>query len=164
MHFCLKELRNIVHIFQCKEVKSDGALTPPPLSKAQLRLLPLLQQPIPVAMSIIAEYCHENKLRLLDLYTQMDRDKDWLVSRDEVRKIVRSNNIPLTDAQLEAMIIALDADNNDQLDYSEFAHGVEAYKIDKRSVFSMVSIQDTKVDFKTMQIYFSNCTSVHCQY
>lgn len=118
--------------------------TPPPLSKAQQRLLPLLQQPIPVALSIIAEYCHENKLRLLDLYKEIDKDKDWLISRNEVRKIIKANQIPLTDAQLEDMIIALDVDNNDQLDYRELAQGVEAYKIDERLV---------DFPFKNFQMY-----------
>ncbi len=108
--------------------------TPPPLSKAQMQLLPLLQQPIPVALSIIAEHCHKNKLRLLDLYKQIDKDKDWQISREEFRKVVRDNKIPLTDAQLEVMIIGLDADDNDKLDYRELAQGVEAYKIDDRLV------------------------------
>ena len=97
-----------------------------------MRLLPLLQQPIPVALAIIAEYCYERKLRLLDLYTEIDKNKDWLISRDEVRKIVDDNKIPLSKAQLEALIIALDVDNNDQLDYKELAQGVEAYRVDER--------------------------------
>ena len=115
-----------------KEIEPHVIPTPPPLTKAQMKLLPLLQQPIPVALSIIAEYCHQHKLRLLDLYTQMDKDKDWLITREEVRKIVKDNEIPLAEAQLEDMIIALDVDNNDQLDYRELAQGVEAYKIDER--------------------------------
>ena len=68
----------------------------------------------------------------MDLYTQIDKDKDWLISREEVRKIVKSNKIPLTEAQLEDLIIALDVDNNDQLDYRELAQGVEAYRVDER--------------------------------
>ena len=111
--------------------------TPPKLTKSQMRLLPLLQQPIPVALSIIAEYCYEHRLRLLDLYTEIDKNKDWLISRDEVRKIVQDNKIPLTKAQLEALIIALDVDNNDQLDYKELAQGVEAYRVDERWVFHL---------------------------
>ena len=97
-----------------------------------MRLLPLLQQPLPVALSIIAEYCHNHKLRLLDLYSQIDKDKNWQISREEFRKLIINNKIPLTSAQLEDMIIALDVNNNDQLDYKELAQGVEAYHIDER--------------------------------
>ena len=85
-----------------------------------------------MALSILAEYCYNKKLRLMDLYTQIDKDKDWLISREEVRKIVKRNEIPLTEAQLEDLIIALDVDNNDQLDYRELAQGVEAYRVDER--------------------------------
>ena len=122
----------LFHFLSFQDSEPNVTQTPPKLTKSQMRLLPLLQQPMPVALSIIAEYCYVNKLRLLDLYAQIDKDKNWLISRDEVRKIVHENKIPLTEAQLEAMIIALDVDNNDQLDYRELAQGVEAYRVDER--------------------------------
>ena len=109
--------------------------TPPPLSKAQMQLLPLLQQPIPVALSILAEYCVTNRLRLLDLFVQIDKDKDWHISRDEFIRVIKNRQIPLAKGQIDDLIIALDTDNNDKLDYQELARGVEAYKIDDRYVF-----------------------------
>eukprot|EP00794_Sanderia_malayensis_P006196 gene6196-6911_t len=115
-----------------EEQEAHVIATPPPLTKAQMKLLPLLKQPLPMAMSIIAEYCHNNKLRLLDLFTEVDKDKDWSISRDELCKLVRYHEIPLSDAHLEEMIIALDVDNNDQLEYRELAHGVEVYRVDQR--------------------------------
>jgi len=127
-----KEENDVIDVDGLQEVEPHTIKTPPPLAKSQLRLLPLLQQPIPVALSILAEYCYNKKLRLMDLYTQIDKDKDWLISREEVRKIVKRNEIPLTEAQLEDLIIALDVDNNDQLDYRELAQGVEAYRVDER--------------------------------
>ena len=89
---------------------------------------------MPVALSIIAEYCRNNKLRLVDLYSQIDKDKNWHLSRQELRKLVRENEIPLTDAQLEELIIVLDRNDNDQLEYKELAQGVEAFRIDSRYV------------------------------
>ena len=77
-------------------------------------------------------------MRLVDLYAQIDKDKDWQISREELRNIIRENGIPLKDAQLEDMIIGLDTDNNDLLDYRELAQGVEAYKIDFRLVKALL--------------------------
>ena len=55
------------------------------------------------------------------------KDKNWVVSRQEFRNIIRSWRIPLTDVDLEDLILALDRDNSDALDYRELAVGRQSY-------------------------------------
>lgn len=63
----------------------------------------------------------------MDLFAQADKDKNWVVSRQEFRNIIRSWRIPLTDVDLEDLILALDRDNSDALDYRELAVGRQSY-------------------------------------
>ena len=41
-----------------------------------------------MAIQIIEKFLHENKLRLIDLFRSVDKDKDWKVSRDEFRTAI----------------------------------------------------------------------------
>ena len=50
-----------------------------------------------------------------------------MVSRQEFRNIIRSRCIPLTEVDLEDLILALDRDNSDALDYRELAVGRQSY-------------------------------------
>lgn len=72
-------------------------------------------------------------MRLVDLFAQADKDKNWIVSREEFRKIIKSSGIPLSDSDLEDLIMALDKDENDALDYMELSTGRQAY-LDERYV------------------------------
>lgn len=70
-------------------------------------------------------------MRLVDLFAQADKDKNWIVSRNEFRNIIKSSQIPLSETDLEDLIMALDKDENDALDYSELSMGRQAY-LDER--------------------------------
>lgn len=70
-------------------------------------------------------------MRLVDLFAQADKDKNWIVSRDEFRHIVKSSRIPLSETDLEDLIMALDKDENDALDYRELSTGRQAYLDEK---------------------------------
>lgn len=70
-------------------------------------------------------------MRLVDLFAQADKDKNWIVSRDEFRNIIKSSKIPLSETDLEDLIMALDKDENDALDYMELALGRQAYLDEK---------------------------------
>lgn len=93
----------------------------------QDRGVPTIHQPAPAALAMIQEYLDRKKLRLLDLFAQADKDKNWVVSRNEFRNIIKSARIPLTEADLEDLIMCLDKDNNDSLDYRELALGRQAF-------------------------------------
>ncbi|XP_031563147.1 EF-hand calcium-binding domain-containing protein 12-like [Actinia tenebrosa] len=93
--------------------------------------VPTIHQPSPAALAIIQDYLEKKRLRLLDLFAQADKDKNWIVSREEFRKIIRSAGIPLSETDLEDLIMALDKDENDALDFLELSTGRQAY-LDER--------------------------------
>lgn len=91
------------------------------------RGVPTIHHPSPAALAIIQDYLDRKRLRLIDLFAQADKDKNWVVSRQEFRNIIRSRRIPLTEVDLEDLILALDRDNSDALDYRELAVGRQSY-------------------------------------
>ena len=56
---------------------------------------PTIKRPSPLAIHILEQFLAENKLRVLDLFSSTDKDKDWQVTREEFRQAVRrvSQNI-----------------------------------------------------------------------
>ena len=112
---------------------ANKAPTPPPeidedsTVTGEDRGVPTIRQPSPAALAVIQEYLDRKRMRLLDLFSQADKDKNWVVSRQEFRNIIRSRRIPLTDVDLEDLIMALDRDNSDALDYRELAVGRQSY-------------------------------------
>ena len=49
--------------------------------------LPSLSIPTPLALKILEQHLKQNKLRLIDLFTAVDRNKDWKISREEFVKV-----------------------------------------------------------------------------
>ncbi|XP_020623016.1 EF-hand calcium-binding domain-containing protein 12-like [Orbicella faveolata] len=116
------------------EITIKQAPTPPPEIEEDTttvtgedRGVPTIRQPSPAALAVIQEYLDRKRMRLLDLFSQADKDKNWVVSRQEFRNIIRSWRIPLKEVDLEDLILALDRDNSDALDYRELAVGRQSY-------------------------------------
>lgn len=113
------------------------APSPPPIVDVPLQAImadesPTIKRPSPLAIHILEQFLAENKLRVLDLFSSTDKDKDWQVTREEFRQAVRQAKIPISDTLLEDLILALDTDLNDTLDYRELAKGMGLWKIEKR--------------------------------
>uniref|UniRef100_A0A1I8GJL7 EF-hand domain-containing protein n=1 Tax=Macrostomum lignano TaxID=282301 RepID=A0A1I8GJL7_9PLAT len=121
----IEESRRPKEVEQVVEEAAEVRTRPP--SKVSVK------RPSPLALFIIDGELRKRKLRLSDLFTSIDKDKDWLLTRDEFRKAMRQNRVPLPEPLLEDMIITLDQDNNNQLDYRELAQGLEQYRRERRS-------------------------------
>lgn len=104
----------------------------PRLSAAHVEMLPFLNSPLPIALAMIADYLQENRLRLLDLFKKVDKNKDWKMTKDELKYSLKQTGIPLTDMQLDELIYTVDIDNDDQISYKELARGIEVYHRDRR--------------------------------
>ena len=83
----------------------------------------MIKQPLPVALATINEYLAKKRLRFYDLFVQADRDKDWKITRDEFKDVMKRTGIPLKDAEIDQFVQALDENNDDVLDYKELVHG-----------------------------------------
>jgi len=102
------------------------------ISSAHVDFLPYVKTPLPIALALIADYLADHRLRLVDLFTKVDRNKDWSMTRDELKMAFKKIKVPLSDGQLDHLIFTLDVNNDNELSYKEVAHGVEAYHKDRR--------------------------------
>lgn len=71
-------------------------------------------------VEIITTYLSKNRLRMLDLFNQWDKDKSLTLTRNEFRKGIKSCKIPISEMQLYFMLEWLDQDGNDEIEYNEF--------------------------------------------
>ncbi|KAK6176363.1 hypothetical protein SNE40_014663 [Patella caerulea] len=120
------------------DTKEKVALTkrkpkPIPLPvKRELPPVPKIASPAPLALQIVDEHVKVNRLRLLDLFKVLDKDKDWKVTKQEFKNATQRANLQISDKEVEDMIVCLDDDINDELDYSELAQGIQIWQKERR--------------------------------
>lgn len=72
-------------------------------------------------LTVLKTFLSEKRLRAVDLFNCLDKDKTQSVSPEEMFKGLKKLNVPLTDAQLKRLIRLLDKDGDGEIDYGEFA-------------------------------------------
>ncbi|XP_046561164.1 EF-hand calcium-binding domain-containing protein 12-like [Haliotis rubra] len=94
--------------------------------------VPVMKIPSPHGLQILDEHLHKKRVRLLDLFRLVDKDKNWAVSKDEFAKCIEEAQLDITEKELEDMVISLDSDLTDEVDYSELAKGMLRWKKERR--------------------------------
>ena len=94
--------------------------------------MPLTKRPTPQAIHKIEKYIRTHRLRLVDIFTRMDKNKDWLISCSECQQLFRTLQVPITDDEVEELVVALDSNNDGYLDYRELLKGRLAYKLERQ--------------------------------
>ena len=94
--------------------------------------MPLIKRPTAQAIHKIEEYIKTHRLRLVDMFTRMDKDKDWLISCSECQQLFRTLQVPITDDEVEELVVGLDRNNDGYLDYRELLKARLAYKLQKQ--------------------------------
>lgn len=122
-----EEIQEDVHVAETPETVSRDYT-----SESGSSSLPQLRVPAPLGLQILDQHLKEQKLRLIDLFTDADKNKDWKLSRDEFIKQCNERNIPLSKALLEDMLINLDMNLDDELDYKELSRGMNLARREKR--------------------------------
>ncbi|XP_055958827.1 leucine-rich repeat-containing protein 74A [Patella vulgata] len=77
---------------------------------------------------VLMVYMRLQNLRLLELFSNMDRDASKSVTRTEFKQGMMKVNIPLSDWQLDKLISKLDNDRDGDVDFSELVQGQKDYK------------------------------------
>lgn len=72
-------------------------------------------------LTALKTFLLEKRLRAVDLFNCLDKDKTQTVSPDEMFIGLKKYNLPLTDLQLKRLIRILDKDGDGEIDYGEFA-------------------------------------------
>jgi hypothetical protein len=76
-----------------KEITEEEEITETPdlipreyTPDSESSILPHLKIPAPLGLKILDDHLKQKKLRLIDLFTSTDKNKDWRISRDEFIK------------------------------------------------------------------------------
>ncbi|KXJ17393.1 Leucine-rich repeat-containing protein 74A [Exaiptasia diaphana] len=69
---------------------------------------------------LLRNYLAKEHVRIVDLFRKLDRDQSMQVSVREFVDGLRKSDVGLTTFEVEKMIECLDADNDGEIDYSEF--------------------------------------------
>ncbi|KAL4226312.1 EF-hand calcium binding domain 12 [Mactra antiquata] len=124
-----------------KKIAEDEAVeTPAEVSRPSTTMttdsersgVPYLKVPAPLGLQILDKHLKEQKLRLIDIFTSTDKNKDWNLSREEFIKSCEERNIPISKALLEDMLISLDMNLDDELNYKEMTRGMDLARRERR--------------------------------
>lgn len=72
-------------------------------------------------LTALKTFLSERRLRALDLFNCLDKDKTQSVSPNEMFIGLKKLSVPLSDLQLKRLIRVLDKDGDGEIDYGEFA-------------------------------------------
>ncbi|CAF0831592.1 unnamed protein product [Brachionus calyciflorus] len=89
--------------------------------------------PSEAAIMYIQEYCQKNNISLMDLFAKLDTDGSMSVSYDEFKEGLKQSGIPITPAQIDALIAYLDRDGDGEIDFSELVIGEEQVRKSKEN-------------------------------
>ncbi|GFR88716.1 EF-hand calcium-binding domain-containing protein 12 [Elysia marginata] len=103
--------------------------TPKPLPE-----IPTMVVPPPDGLQLLDRFLTLNRMRLMDLFLLADKDKSWSISREELLNAVTSAKIPLTESEVDDIIITLDVDLDDELVYKELNAGLNKWRKQQREL------------------------------
>eukprot|EP00049_Salpingoeca_infusionum_P001175 m.45804 g.45804 ORF g.45804 m.45804 type:complete len:768 (+) comp10897_c0_seq2:347-2650(+) len=78
-------------------------------------------------MAIIDTYIQAKKIRLLEFFQQIDKDRNGKITVEEMTEGVALLDIPMNSVQAEEMIFRMDLDGDGTIDYHELVEAREEY-------------------------------------
>ncbi|XP_041347497.1 EF-hand calcium-binding domain-containing protein 12-like [Gigantopelta aegis] len=96
--------------------------------------VPKLSTPSPEALHGVKQFLQEQRLRLVDLFQQVDKDKNWSLSKAEFLNAISTANLPIKKEKLEDLMWALDMNLNDEVEYKELKKGLGILKLEHRAL------------------------------
>ncbi|XP_040214800.1 EF-hand calcium-binding domain-containing protein 12 isoform X3 [Rana temporaria] len=95
----------------------------PRRSSQRSAVTPSIQQPAPEALAILDSYLHQRRLRLVDLYNQTDKRKRKEISSKDLKSVRKEADIPISDLQLDDLVISLGNKHPNCMNYKELCAG-----------------------------------------
>ena len=91
---------------------------------------PKIVLPTPLAMEKIEQAIEERKWRLLEVFKELDKNKDWQVNREDFIREYANGNLDVTDVMLDELLMAYG--NSHKLDYKNLVKGRSCLLSDRR--------------------------------
>ncbi|XP_053325613.1 EF-hand calcium-binding domain-containing protein 12-like [Spea bombifrons] len=89
---------------------------------------PTLQAPSPDGLGVVDKYLHQRRLRLVDTYNQTDKAKKKTISINDFKAVRKEAGLPMSDTQVEDMIISLSDSTPNSVNYKELSRGRSAWR------------------------------------
>lgn len=84
---------------------------------------PKIEYPTPGAMERIEKFLQENKWRLVDLFKDLDKNKDWRVKSDDLKRECRKGRLDISDSMIEELVTVLGKGRYNKINYKSLAKG-----------------------------------------
>ncbi|VDI41856.1 Hypothetical predicted protein [Mytilus galloprovincialis] len=129
------ELEKRVYRKMVEEAKPKPIIPEPIVEKvleAMISIVPSVKIPSPLGVRILEQHLRKNQIRLIDLFVMVDRDKNWRISREEFKQAIRESKVTMSESLLEDMILSLDSNFDNYLDYKELAEGLNMWRKERR--------------------------------
>jgi hypothetical protein len=96
------------------------------------RVKPKIVYPTPLAMEKIERFLNRNKWRLIDLFKDLDKNKDWSLLKSDFKREYNKGRISINDSMLDELIAALGSTKS-TMNYKSFSRGRLGHLSDKRN-------------------------------
>ena len=100
-------------------------------SKASAPLPPKPPSPpppkVPTALPKLESFLEEKHLRLLDFFKRMDKNKDWLVTVNDLQSVVKQYDIPVTDKECTELFSSIETKKKGEMSYKELLRGISKW-------------------------------------
>lgn len=93
---------------------------------------PKIQYPTPSAMERIEKFLAENRWRLVDLFKNLDKNKDWRVKRDDLIRECRNGHLDISDGMIDELVAALGS-KAFKINYKSLARGRSSHLSERRA-------------------------------
>jgi hypothetical protein len=103
-------------------------------------------------MEKIEKYLDENKWRLLDLFKDLDKNKDWKVYKADFVRECKKGRLDINDSMIEELVNALGTSKSNKINYKSLAHGRMSNLLERRSALrgnlSNLLVKKLKINLK----------------
>ncbi|XP_070192604.1 EF-hand calcium-binding domain-containing protein 12-like isoform X2 [Littorina saxatilis] len=106
-------------------------------------VVPSVKVPVPSALQILDKFLTDKKMRLIDLFRNADTNNDWKLTKSELQAAIKKYDIPLTGSDVEDMMVTLDRNFDEHLDFKELAQGLATLRAERRVIRRQQSASET---------------------
>lgn len=93
---------------------------------------PKIEYPLPGAMERIEKFLVENRWRLVDLFKDLDKNKDWRVKSNDLIRECRKGRLDISDGMIEELVAALGS-KTFKINYKSLARGRSSHLSERRA-------------------------------
>lgn len=86
-----------------------------------------------MAMKNIEDFLETNKWRLVDLFKDLDKNKDWSINKDDFLRGCKKGKLDLPSEMIDELVKILNSEKTEKIFYKELAKGRNSHLSDRRS-------------------------------